>query len=690
MFCMNCGQKLQDGEKFCPKCGTAVEHEQTGDGSGFTYESYRSLDGRIPDRENIPSGMKLGMTAFFIILAVLLLMVPAGIVVYLTAGLNGQKNRLVSVIEEAEIPEYEEQEKTIAGKWNKLNITDVWEKKYILGKLEQICADVEKFHQCIEEIGELEDAKEQYNLEGSDSGGYSYYEKILDECTEAAEKRRAREVFQLLKDAKKCQKELVEANDIYIEDMIHAYKEADLSGAGQKETVSYEKYMDKLQKLVSEDEKDYQAIGQIFQKMNKTVGKYAEPVKLLEMNVQQVDVAGFPKVKLYLRVLNPASGEVPDNLDGGMFYVRKENANAQYVKQKVTNVSQLDETEVLKVDMVADVSGSMSGQPIQEAKESMSNFIRSVQFSAGDMVELTSFSTGVRLEQEFCGDEGLLLSKINDLYTGDSTSLYDALYTAVERTAAQSGARCVMAFTDGQDNYSDCTRDDVVDAAQRYHVPVFIIGIGDADYSDASYIAQQTGGVYYNIHDVYSMESIYDEIYQMEKDLFLVEFKDNTGAAVSDVSNIETGYHSIEYGGSCSYSYTPNVLLNVRSSSFYQDGPEAVVERYLRGFADAVTESDFSYISDCLKPGSAIYKEQQSYVLRDIEEQLDSFEIVSVDYSGGQNCVVLARETYFVQVSGQPLQLMTQECQYALEETGGQWKMTAFVGKVRVLSRIRQ
>lgn len=58
----------------------------------------------------------------------------------------------------------------------------------------------------------------------------------------------------------------MEANDIYIEDMIHAYKEADLSGAGQKETVSYEKYMDKLQKLVSEDEKDYQAIGQIFQK----------------------------------------------------------------------------------------------------------------------------------------------------------------------------------------------------------------------------------------------------------------------------------------------------------------------------------------------------------------------------------------------------------------------------------------
>lgn len=687
MFCMNCGQKLQDGEKFCPKCGTAVEHKQPEYGSGFTYENGGSLDGRYPHREKSPSGMNRGLIALFIILAVLLLTVPAGIIVYLTAGLNGQKNRLASVIEEAEIPDYTAKEETIAGNWSRLNFTDVSEKKALLGKLEQICQDVEEFQQCVEEIGQLEDSKEQYNLDGS---GYSDYEEILDKCAEAVEDRQAREVIQLLKDAKKCQKELVKANDTHIEDVIQAYEKADLSEAGQKETASYEKYMDKIEKLVREEKKDYQAIGQIFDKMNQTVGKYAEPENLLDMNVQQVDVADFPKVKLYLQVLNPSSGEVPDNLDSGMFYVRKEDANAQYVKQKVTNVSQLDETEVLKVDMVADVSGSMSGQPIQEAKESMSNFIRSVQFSAGDMVELTSFSTGVRLEQEFCGDEGLLLSKINDLYTGDSTSLYDALYTAVERTAAQSGARCVMAFTDGQDNYSDCTRDDVVDAAQRYHVPVFIIGIGDADYSDASYIAQQTGGVYYNIHDVYSMESIYDEIYQMEKDLFLVEFKDNTGAAVSDVSNIETGYHSIEYGGSCSYSYTPNVLLNVRSSSFYQDGPEAVVERYLRGFADAVTESDFSYISDCLKPGSAIYKEQQSYVLRDIEEQLDSFEIVSVDYSGGHNCVVLARETYFVQVSGEPLQLMTQECQYALEESGGQWKMTAFVGKVRVLSRIRQ
>ena len=40
------------------------------------------------------------------------------------------------------------------------------------------------------------------------------------------------------------------------------------------------------------------------------------------------------------------------------------------------------------------------------------------------------------------------------------------------------------------------------------------------------------GGMYYNVSDVTSMDKIYEEIYQMEKQLYLVEFEDNTGATV--------------------------------------------------------------------------------------------------------------------------------------------------------------
>ena len=55
----------------------------------------------------------------------------------------------------------------------------------------------------------------------------------------------------------------------------------------------------------------------------------------------------------------------------------------------------------------------------------------------------------------------------------------------------------------------------------------------------------------------------------------------------------------------------------------------------------------------------------------------------------GNNCVISTRETYYVQVSGEALQLMTQECKYSLVKENGNWFMTSFVD-INVVSRIKQ
>lgn len=414
-----------------------------------------------------------------------------------------------------------------------------------------------------------------------------------------------------------------------------------------------------------------------------------EPAKAMNVSVQQIDASAFPDIRLYLKMEDSMTNEIPKNLEQAMFYVRKEDANAQYIEQKISKVTQLNEEEALNINMVADVSGSMEGSPLQEAKSIMSNFVNSVQFSSGDKVELTVFSTGVCIEQEFCSDAGLLVSDINSLVTDDMTSLYDALYTAVTRVASQQGAKCVIAFTDGLDNYSSCSKETVIETAQRYQVPIFIIGIGDADYTDASGIAGATGGKYYNVYDIYSMESIYDEIYRLEKELYLVEFTDATGMAATDISRIQVGYNSPEYVGECAYDYTPNILMNVEAGALYQNGPEAVVEGYIKGFDDAITTSDFSYISGYMKPGSSIYQMQEKYIRQDVTENLDSYEIVDVSYVNTSECLVTTRETYYVQVKGSHLNLMTQQCVYRVVNENSQWQMTEFVD-IKVLSRINQ
>lgn len=524
-------------------------------------------------------------------------------------------------------------------------------------------------------------------IEAADIGEYEDQTETLKErwetlgITDLSEKRR------IIKELKTEKEEMFAANDAYVKEKLEFYESLDLQDADESVKKNYETKMKSIKKLEKDDYKAYQ---KAFQKMNEIVYMYIDPENILDISVQQVDASEFPKIKLYLSVKDDATGDVPDDLDKTLFYINKKDANAKYIKQVISSVNQLNEKEALKIDMVADVSGSMDGSPIREAKEVMSNFIDSVQFDAGDMVELTSFATGVRLEEEFTDDESLLKQDVYGLTIGDMTSLYDALYTAVERAASQTGARCVIAFTDGQDNYSNCTVDDVISIAQRYHIPVFIIGIGDIDYSDVSRIAAQTGGSYYNINEIYSLEDIYDEIYRMEKELYLVEYEDETGAAVTDAADIQVGYRSPKYGGECEYTYTPNTLLSVDAATLYKDGPESVVEQYIKHFDDAMTNQDYSYISKYLLSGSSIAKEQQAYVKRGYTEQLDSYEIVSTSYSDSNNCVVTTRETYYVQKQNAPLQLMTQQCQYAVTKNGSDWKITAFAGKIQVLSRINQ
>lgn len=407
-----------------------------------------------------------------------------------------------------------------------------------------------------------------------------------------------------------------------------------------------------------------------------TPAKPAASAKKLDIAVQQVDASSFPHVKIYLDIKDADSGTVPSGLGQQFFTLERQDANARYVKQKITTVNQLNEREALKVDLVADVSGSMEGQPIADARSIMNDFIDSMQFDAGDEAELTSFSTGVRLEQEFTKDAISLHRAVNGLSTDSQTSLYDALYTAVERVAAQSGARCVIAFTDGLDNHSSVTLAEVEEFATRYHVPVFIIGVGDSDYSSLSELASKTGGTYYNVSDITSMSSIYDEIYRAEKDLYLLEYDDASGAGVSEATNIRVGYAGSDYTGSCDYSYTPNVLNNVQGKGLYQNGPEATVEGYLKNWAPAISNKDYSKIRPYIKDGSNLHSMQESYVQNGFAEKLDSYEITGTGYSDNDHATVHTRETFYVQYPDKPLELLTQVVTYTVERVNGQWYMT--------------
>lgn len=680
MFCSKCGAEIKPGQKFCMKCGAPA---------GETQKVQKPKQERV-SRENKPEKQKpekkkrkpLWLGAGVAALAVVGVFVGGSLIC------DNRESVYAQSIENYGISDYASQVETLKSDFRDINFFNIFKKAQMVSAFSDLNkqsqkADAELTKQK-KSIEEMENKKADYDLADS----YTEYESSLNSCKEAIEKREYQNAVNAFTGAQDQLDKLVEDDKSYVKDKLDLYETADWSKADKKEKSTYEDGVKKINSLL--DESKFGDMKTLFEQIDDIAFMYIEPENPLDVNVQQVDATDYPNVKLYVQFEDMA-GNVPENLDANFFYVRKKDANANYVRQKVAQVTQLNELEALKIDMVADVSGSMEGDPLYEAQELMGEFIDTVQFGAGDQVELTSFSTGVYLQQEFTDDASILKNCINNLYTADMTSLYDALYTAVTRTAAQNGAKCVIAFTDGIDNNSNCSAQQVIDAANRYSVPVFIIGIGEVDSYDISNIANATGGAYYSIDDITSIREIYDQIYKQEKELYMIQYKDETGAGVSDLSKIMVGYHSQEYGGEENYAYTPKILMSVKGSTIYDDGPEAVVEAYMKNYADAMTESDFSYIEDYLKPGSNIYKTQKKYVEeKDFSLQLDSYEIADTNYKDSKHCVITTRETYYVQKTGEPLNLMTQQCKYKVAYVNGEWKMTDFDGNVKVLSRIKQ
>lgn len=693
MYCKYCGKIIQEKAKFCKYCGKPVEEVLTDENTDRNVDSEKIQSSENGDarqeaqREQAEKKFKKKSPLFggIVALCAVVLIIVASIAIINIQLENKFKNLEVAVMDD-NIEECVSELQNIETNWKETGIFAFRDKKNLIQELNDVS------EQSTEYIAILESAQEYINENSLESYGiaedeYKQYQADVEELKQFIAERKAVSVQTAMEKVNEAYNTWMEAGKASIQKKIDEYKNVNLTTAESSDKEIIQNAIEQIGNQLQEKDINFADIEECLKSADEIFLKYVEPENYINIKIQQIDVTEYPRVKLYLDVTD-RNNNIIDNLDAGMFYVRKQDANGNYIKQQVKTVNQLNEVEALNINMLADVSGSMMGNPLTEAKSIMNRFINSVQFSAGDLVALTSFSNGVYINQDFTNSASTLKTAVDNLYAQDMTSFYDALYTSVNKVAARTGAKCVIAFTDGMDNNSSCTASDVITLAQRYHVPIFVIGIGNEDYSIARNIAMQTGGSYFSAVNVSDMSYIYNQIYKQEKEMYMLEFEDTSDVSVFKQSSIVTGYHTLEYGGETNYSYTPNTLVSVDNNSIYKDGPEGVVASYMVAFADAMTNQSYSYIEPYILSGSALESEQKNYVVRGISEVIDSYEIENVEYTDASNCIVTTRETYFVQKTNSPLALLTQRCKYNVVKYGNDWKMTGFAGKVEVLSRI--
>ncbi len=257
--------------------------------------------------------------------------------------------------------------------------------------------------------------------------------------------------------------------------------------------------------------------GKDYEEMEEAITE-VEPA---DMRFVSADVSDFPSVKIYVSC--ESNGSVL-TLTSPTARIRESISGGAEIERTVRSIEQLEGNQGIGIELVTDKSGSMQ-YDLGTMQNVMTDFIDNMDFAAGDKAEIISFDTYIMYMCDYTGDAARLKTGISNMTAYGETALYDALVLGINNAGSRPGANCVIAFTDGEDNYSVNTYNEVIRLALEKGIPVYIIGTAYADEGTLREICGQTGGNYWNVSNLYDISEIYDTIYSLQKDMYCIEYE---------------------------------------------------------------------------------------------------------------------------------------------------------------------
>ena len=168
----------------------------------------------------------------------------------------------------------------------------------------------------------------------------------------------------------------------------------------------------------------------------------------------------------------------------------------------------------ITVSLVFDASDSMLGEGNAGAKDGGYNFVRQMDGSI-DEACVIFFNHTVTVYQHMTKDTAKLRHAVSKLPAVGSTAVWDGTFIGllIAHTQGSNTCRAVIVLTDGVDNSSGRSLEEIIAYAVENNIRVFPIAYGnDVREDQLMYLAQVTGGKYYHTPDPSALEGIYREI----------------------------------------------------------------------------------------------------------------------------------------------------------------------------------
>jgi VWFA-related protein len=235
-----------------------------------------------------------------------------------------------------------------------------------------------------------------------------------------------------------------------------------------------------------------------------------------QLRITQIDNSKFPNVTVYVSATN-AAGE-PVGVDASTIQIFENGQPMQVVDIQGGGEAVGEESIPVTTMLVIDISGSMDkNNKLAGAKEAAKSYVS--QMRPGDQAGLITYDTQVYTVQPITSDTAALINAIDGLKTGSDTAMYNALTEAEKALESASGRKAIIVLTDGLDNKSQSTPEDVIAGIGESGLTISAVGFGDASTAGQAglneaalkFLAEQSGGIYGYATDAEALKGLYQQ-----------------------------------------------------------------------------------------------------------------------------------------------------------------------------------
>jgi VWFA-related protein len=246
----------------------------------------------------------------------------------------------------------------------------------------------------------------------------------------------------------------------------------------------------------------------------KAYAQESEP----QIRITQVDKSKFPQVTVYISAVNE-KGE-PVAIDPAAIQIQESGQAMQLTD--VSGGSGSGKINPVTTMLVIDISGSMDKNgKLAAAKEAAKAYVS--QMRPGDQAGLMTYDTKTYYVQPITSDTNALAAAIDGLVTGSDTAMYNALVEAEKNLEVIDGRKSIIVLTDGLDNKSQSTLEDVTAGIGQGGLTISTIGFGDAasrgqvglDEKGLQSLAEKTGGLYGFAGDADALSAVFQQFGQV-------------------------------------------------------------------------------------------------------------------------------------------------------------------------------